>query len=80
MAKPLQIEKLQQVVRAYLLTEAKHTRSMVYFNQNCNENRTFADIDTNERQTVSQIVDHLLCSSEFEPSLLRFFVDINGVM
>ena len=60
--------------------EAKNKRSTVCFSQNCNKNGIFADIDTSERQTVSQIVDQLLGSSALEPSLCRFCVDINGVM
>jgi len=70
--KALRREELQKVVRAYLSMEAKNTRSTVYFNRNRDLNGIFADIDTSERQTVPQIVDHLLRYSEFEPSLRRF--------
>ena len=58
--KALQREELQKVVRAYLSMEAKNTRSTVYFNQNCDANGIVADINTSERQTVPQIVNHLI--------------------
>ena len=44
--KALQREELQKVVRAYLSMEAKNTRSTVYFNQHCDDNGIFVDVDT----------------------------------
>ena len=71
--KALTKQKMQLIVKAYLLKEKENSRHTQYYDRSTTNNGVFAKINTGEKRTIGQIISSL---QHPENAVMRFFGDV----